>query len=203
MDTSGIAAGHSEHSKTLGYITLIGCSLSLLGILITLIVHFVLWRILKSPKTVIHVNLCVALLTANILLLIGSASVEYKTLCTVVSIMLHFFFLSAVFWMLAEGLQIYSAIVKVFGGEGKLKYFYILGWGLPFLIVVPCLGVTKTVGYGGDKTCWLSITSGLIWTFIGPALTVVLINSVIFVLVLRAMMTSHKMMGASDKAKIK
>lgn len=31
--------------------------------------------------------------------------------------------------MLAEGLQIYSAIVKVFDGEGKLKYFYILGWG--------------------------------------------------------------------------
>lgn len=43
--------------------------------------------------------------------------------------MLHYFFLSAIFWMLAEGLQIYSAIVKVFDGEGKLKYFYILGWG--------------------------------------------------------------------------
>ena len=35
-------------------------------------------RILKSPKTVIHVNLCVALLTGNILLLIGSVSTEYK-----------------------------------------------------------------------------------------------------------------------------
>ena len=35
-------------------------------------------RILKSPKTVIHVNLCVALLTGNILLLIGAASTEYK-----------------------------------------------------------------------------------------------------------------------------
>lgn len=33
------------------------------------------------------------------------------------------------FWMLAEGLQIYSSIVKVFGGERKLKFFYFLGWG--------------------------------------------------------------------------
>lgn len=31
--------------------------------------------------------------------------------------------------MLAEGLQIYLSIVKVFAGDGKLKYFYILGWG--------------------------------------------------------------------------
>ena len=31
--------------------------------------------------------------------------------------------------MLAEGLQIYFSIVKVFAGGGKLKYFYILGWG--------------------------------------------------------------------------
>ena len=33
-------------------------------------------RILKSHKTVIHVNLCIALLAANVLLLIGSASTE-------------------------------------------------------------------------------------------------------------------------------
>ena len=31
--------------------------------------------------------------------------------------------------MLAEGLQIYFSIVKVFAGGGNLKYFYILGWG--------------------------------------------------------------------------
>ncbi|KAJ7360286.1 Adhesion G protein-coupled receptor L3 [Desmophyllum pertusum] len=203
MDTSGISTEHAGHRKALEYITVIGCSLSLLGILITLIIHFVLWRILKSPKTVIHVNLCIALMAANVLLLIGSASTEYKVLCTVISSLLHYFFLGAIFWMLAEGLQIYSSIVKVFGGERKLKYFYILGWGFPFLIVAICLAITKTVGYGGDKTCWLSTSSGLIWTFIGPALTVVLINVIIFVLVLRAMMTSHKMMSAPDKDKIK
>ena len=31
--------------------------------------------------------------------------------------------------MLAEGVQIYSSIVKVFGGERKRKFFYFLGWG--------------------------------------------------------------------------
>ncbi|KAL9989371.1 hypothetical protein ACROYT_G003913 [Oculina patagonica] len=203
MDRSGISTDHAGHRKALEFITIIGCSLSLLGLLVTLILHLVLWRILKSPKTVIHINLCIALLTANVLLLIGSASTKYKVLCTVISSLLHYFFLSAIFWMLAEGLQIYSSIVKVFGGERKLKYFYFLGWGFPLLFVSICLAITRTEGYGGDKTCWLSISSGLIWTFIGPALTVVLINGVIFVLVLRAMMTSHKMMVAADKEKIK
>ncbi|XP_078348608.1 uncharacterized protein LOC144633639 [Oculina patagonica] len=203
MDRSGISTEHAGHRKALEFITIIGCSLSLLGLLVTLILHLVLWRILKSSKTVIHVNLCFSLLTANVLLLIGSAFTKYKVLCTVISSSLHYFFLSAIFWMLAEGLQIYSSIVKVFGGERKLKYFYFLGWGFPLLFVSICLAITRTEGYGGDKTCWLSISSGLIWTFIGPALTVVLINGIIFVLVLRAMMTSHKMMAAADKEKIK
>lgn len=91
----------------------------------------------------------------------------------------------------------------MFGGERKLKFFYFLGWGVPLIFVSICLAITRTNGYGGDKTCWLSISSGLIWTFIGPALTIVLINGIIFVLVLRAMMTSHKMMAAADKEKIK
>lgn len=203
MDPSGISSKHSVHQKTLGYITVVGCSLSLLGIIVTLILHGVLWRILKSHKTVIHVNLCIALLAANVLLLIGAVSTEYEVTCKVISVLLHFFYLSAIFWMLVEGLQIYSSIVKVFGGESKQRYFYFLGWGFPLLYVAICLVITRTEGYGVDETCWLSITSGLIWTFIAPTLAVVSVNCIIFVLVLRAMMTSHKMIGAQDKEKIK
>lgn len=203
MDPSGISSEHPVHQESLGYISVFGCSLSLLGIIVTLILHCVLWRILKSHKTVIHVNLCIALLAANVLLLIGSASTENEVLCKVISALLHFFYLSAIFWMLVEGIQIYSSLVKVFGGGSKQKYFYLLGWGFPLLYVTICLAITRTEGYGGDKTCWLSISSGLIWTFIAPSLAVVSVNCIIFVLVLRAMMTSHKMIGAQEKEKIK
>lgn len=177
--------------------------MTLFGIFITLMVHYLFWRNLKSPKTTIHVNFCFALLAANIFLLIGSSAREIKVLCTVISIFLHYFFLSAIFWMLAEGLQIYYAIVQVFSGEWRWKCFYILGWAGPLVIVVPCLCITRTEGYGEDKTCWLSFHSGLIWAFIGPSLTVLLVNAVIFVWVIRAMLTSHKMTSASHKEKIK
>lgn len=203
LDTSGISSQHPGHSETLNYITLVGCSMSLFGIFITLMVHYLFWRNLKSPKTTIHVNFCFALLAANIFLLIGSSAREIKVLCTVISIFLHYFFLSAIFWMLAEGLQIYYAIVQVFSGEWRWKCFYILGWAGPLVIVVPCLCITRTEGYGEDKTCWLSFHSGLIWAFIGPSLTVLLVNAVIFVWVIRAMLTSHKMTSASHKEKIK
>ena len=43
--------------------------------------------------------------------------------------MLHYFFLSAVAWMLVEGIQIYVAIVMVFQIERNRKYFYLIGWG--------------------------------------------------------------------------
>lgn len=55
--------------------------------------------------------------------------------CKVISVLLHFFYLSAIFWMLVEGLQIYSSIVKVFGGESKQRYFYFLGWGKCFTLL--------------------------------------------------------------------
>ncbi|XP_067056620.1 adhesion G protein-coupled receptor L3-like isoform X5 [Acropora muricata] len=204
VDTTGISSKQEKHRKALDYITLAGCSLSILGLIITLIVHFIFWRNLKSPKTTIHVNFCAALLMANIFILIGSRSTEFKNLCTAISILLHYFFLSAVFWMLAQGLQIYSAIIHVFSAtEWQSKYYYILGWGVPFGIIIPCLGITRTEGYGSDETCWLSLESGLIWTFIVPCVVVILINGVIFFWVLRAMMTSHKMIMKSLKEKIR
>ncbi|XP_015764852.1 PREDICTED: adhesion G-protein coupled receptor D1-like, partial [Acropora digitifera] len=106
--------------------------------------------------------------------------------------------------MLAQGLQIYSAIIHVFSAtEWKSKYYYILGWGVPFGIIIPCLGITRTEGYGSDETCWLSLESFLIWTFIIPCVVVMLINGVIFFWVLRAMMTSHKMIMKPLKEKIR
>lgn len=50
--------------------------------------------------------------------------------CQVLATLLHYFFLSAFAWMLAEGLHLYSMVVRVFGSEdSKHLYYYALGWG--------------------------------------------------------------------------
>lgn len=44
--------------------------------------------------------------------------------------LLHYFFLSTFTWMLAEGLHLYSMVIKVFGSEdSKHLYYYGIGWG--------------------------------------------------------------------------
>lgn len=48
---------HTGHRKALEYITLIGCSLSLLGIVITLILHMVLWGLVVWDKLCIFLSL--------------------------------------------------------------------------------------------------------------------------------------------------
>ncbi|XP_031569695.1 uncharacterized protein LOC116304162 isoform X2 [Actinia tenebrosa] len=194
MDISNVKG----HEFPLRIISSVGCAVSLLGLVITLFVHFIFWRNLKSEKTIIHVNLCVALLTANIILLAGLESTKYKSLCTAVAVLLHYFFLCALAWMLVEGIQIYVAIVMVFQFERKRKYFYLIGWGTPLMIVGISMAVTQMKGYGGENACWLSSDGGLIFAFIGPVLAVVLVNIIIFILVMRAMMTTHKMISADE-----
>ena len=51
--------------------------------------------------------------------------------CTVSASLLHYFLLALFCWMLCEGVLFYILIVKVVkgGGEDKVKYFYMFGWG--------------------------------------------------------------------------
>ncbi|KAK3718072.1 hypothetical protein QZH41_005473 [Actinostola sp. cb2023] len=133
---------------------------------------------------------------------------DLKIACTAVAAMLHYFFLSAVAWMLVEGIQIYVAIVMVFQIERNRKYFYLIGWDI-FEKHIGRYDVTWFAKRNNSNrgnfvmffSCWLSAAKGLVYAFIGPVLAVVLINIVIFIMVIRAMMTTQKMVSANEKQK--
>ena len=52
----------------LSWISLIGCTLSLIGILITLLVMSCFWKNLRSTRTRVLVNLCVAIGMTDVLI---------------------------------------------------------------------------------------------------------------------------------------
>ena len=56
--------------------------------------------------------------------------------------LLHYFLLASFAWMLAEGVYLYFAVIKVFN-DGKTKIFYYLGgaWIGPLVVVI----VTGTI----------------------------------------------------------
>lgn len=75
--------------------------------------------------------------------------------CAVFAALLHFFFLSAFTWMFLEGVQLYIMLVEVFESEhSRRKYFYLVGYGMPALIVAVSAAVDYR-SYGTGKV-WVS-----------------------------------------------
>ena len=52
----------------LSWISIIGCTLSLIGILVTLLVMMCFWKNLRSSRTRVLVNLCVAIAVTDVLI---------------------------------------------------------------------------------------------------------------------------------------
>ncbi|GIY60722.1 adhesion G protein-coupled receptor L1 [Caerostris extrusa] len=123
------------------YITVIGCSLSIICLAICVVVFSCYSHQSKHSwglRYVIHRNLCLTLLIANLVLVVGVDKVDYPKLCTVVAGMLHYFFLSAFSWMLLEGVHIYLLLVVVFASRrSHWEKYYLFGYGnLPLFLSV-------------------------------------------------------------------
>ncbi|XP_068831611.1 adhesion G protein-coupled receptor L3 isoform X15 [Capricornis sumatraensis] len=130
----------------------------------------------KSDRNTIHKNLCISLFVAELLFLIGINRTDQPIACAVFAALLHFFFLAAFTWMFLEGVQLYIMLVEVFESEhSRRKYFYLVGYGMPALIVAVSAAVDYR-SYGTDKVCWLRLDTYFIWSFIGPATLIIMLN---------------------------
>ncbi|KAM6150311.1 adhesion G protein-coupled receptor L3 isoform 23-T23 [Erethizon dorsatum] len=168
---------HSDavHDLLLDVITWVGILLSLVCLLIC-IFTFCFFRGLQSDRNTIHKNLCISLFVAELLFLIGINRTDQPIACAVFAALLHFFFLAAFTWMFLEGVQLYIMLVEVFESEhSRRKYFYLVGYGIPALIVAVSAAVDYR-SYGTDKVCWLRLDTYFIWSFIGPATLIIMLN---------------------------
>ncbi|XP_026071557.1 adhesion G protein-coupled receptor L3 isoform X22 [Carassius auratus] len=163
------------HGLLLDIITWVGILLSLVCLLVC-IFTFCFFRGLQSDRNTIHKNLCISLFIAETLFLTGINRVDQPIACAVFAALLHFFFLSAFTWMFLEGVQLYIMLVEVFESEhSRRRYFYLAGYGIPALIVAVSAAVDYR-SYGTDRVCWLRLDTYFIWSFIGPATLIIMLN---------------------------
>ncbi|XP_031677343.1 adhesion G protein-coupled receptor L3 isoform X6 [Oncorhynchus kisutch] len=67
-------------------------------------------------------------------------------------------------------------LVEVFESEhSRTKYFYLAGYGVPAVIVAVSAAVDYR-SYGTDRVCWLRLDTYFIWSFIGPATLIIMLN---------------------------
>ncbi|XP_077556442.1 uncharacterized protein LOC144170482 isoform X2 [Haemaphysalis longicornis] len=167
-----------KEPKGLEWITKIGCGISIIC-LTACVVVFTACRRLRGISNTIHRNLCLSLLLAEILLLVGMKKKDTDIVpCTIVAFFLHFLFLSAFGWMALEGCHIIMLLWKVFGQRRSYyERYYLAGYGIPLVIASITLGCRYDSYLKKDDTyCWLPSEKGIRYSFIGPVAAVIVLN---------------------------
>ncbi|XP_069102951.1 adhesion G protein-coupled receptor L4-like isoform X2 [Argopecten irradians] len=183
-------------------ISIIGCSISVAGTVLTILTYLVLWRHVKNDRGRLLLNLCVALTAAYVLFLTGIDRTENDALCTTVAALLHYFFLATFCLMLAEGIMLLMSVTVVFYSKSKLKLLLIMGWGVPAVIVGITIWITHGEEYHSQYHCWLTISNGVLYSFVGPAVTIIIINTAIIFRVQKAIYSSHFIVTKTQRQKI-
>ncbi|XP_018589733.1 adhesion G protein-coupled receptor L4 isoform X1 [Scleropages formosus] len=169
----------SPHVDILTRITQLGMIISLICLSMCI---FTFWFFseIQSTRTTIHKNLCCSLFMGEFIFLVGIKMSAHKLFCSIVAMLLHYFFLAAFAWMCIEGIHLYLIVAGVIYNKGFLhRNFYIFGYGSPAVVVI----ISATLGYkyyGTNKACWLSTENNFIWSFIGPACLIILVNLLAF-----------------------
>ncbi|XP_071119599.1 adhesion G protein-coupled receptor L3-like isoform X3 [Haliotis cracherodii] len=200
MDITGTKLSPG-HILSLRIITLVGCIISIICLLLTWIT-FVAFKNLQCDRTTIHKHLVYSLMLAEIIFVVGIGQTDLKILCSIIAGLLHFLFLVAFAWMCLEGVQLYVMLIEVFETErSRLKWYYLFGYGVPLMIVAISAAVYHQ-GYGTETHCWINTKNHFIWSFVGPALFVMTVNVAMLSIAIY-MMCKHANTANSLKEKSK
>lgn len=150
--------------KTAATVITRGASLILIGFLCATLALFALARIWDSSR-VIHFNMEIALLCANLCLLPpGVHEAGSGGACRVLSIAIHLFFAAAFTFMLLESLHLYALVGWVVKRDGLMSRVQntLVGWTVAVVIVLfnMCF---EYKNYGGRYHCWLQMDTSLIY----------------------------------------
>ncbi|XP_062993051.1 adhesion G protein-coupled receptor L2 isoform X4 [Elgaria multicarinata webbii] len=200
MAHRGLVYKNGMDGLLLTVITWVGIVISLVCLAIC-IFTFCFFRGLQSDRNTIHKNLCINLLIAEFIFLIGIDKTEYKIACPIFAGLLHFFFLAAFAWMCLEGVQLYLMLVEVFESEySRKKYYYVAGYLFPATVVGVSAAIDYT-SYGAKNACWLKVDNYFIWSFIGPVTFIILLN-LIFLVITLCKMVKHSNTLKPDSSRL-
>ncbi|XP_036369862.1 adhesion G-protein coupled receptor G6-like isoform X3 [Octopus sinensis] len=153
--------GNGPNDEILSILSNVGCGISLVCLILTIIIHVCSKNLRKLMTSKILVYLCISLAVSNLIFLVGMQ--EYATTkpaaCKAVAALIHYFLMTSLMWMTVEVLQVCLA-VDVISQTVQRSFMIrssILAWGLPMIIVTVTLAINYTNNYIRiEQTCWLS-----------------------------------------------
>ncbi|XP_071480607.1 uncharacterized protein [Diadema antillarum] len=168
----------------------IGYSISIISILMTILTYAFFPNLRRGLPTLIHVNLCVAILLLLLMLISSVAFCDTVIGCRVANIFRVYIILVSLMWNGVEAVHMYTCLVKVFTSHAShfVLKAGIIAWVVPLIIVVIPAAVNVSIFDGSHENCTFSCRLSPIafyCLFLLPMVVIVLFNSVVFGLVLR------------------
>ncbi|XP_057182444.1 adhesion G-protein coupled receptor G7-like [Triplophysa rosa] len=173
-----------QYSEALNWISILGCSMSLVGLVLTVLYQIQTRKSRGTNSTVVLVNICVCMTVFYLIFMFAinnpvqhkdqskslknvvPASDWYQELdegpCTPVTALLQYFLLATFTWNIMYAAHVFFLIRNAVNGPpaGFLAFAITAGWGLPALIVGISLGTTYSfkdpLGYRQEEFCWLA-----------------------------------------------
>ncbi|CAI9728477.1 adhesion G-protein coupled receptor G6-like isoform X2 [Octopus vulgaris] len=147
--------------KNIHFISNVGCGISFVFLVLTVIFHVSFKNLRKLMTSKILVCLCISLAVSNLIFLVGMQ--EYATTkpaaCKAVAALIHYFLMTSLMWMSVEVLHVclHAAVISETVQRSFMIRSSILAWGLPMIIVSFTLAINYTNNYIRiEQTCWLS-----------------------------------------------
>ncbi|KAL2087533.1 hypothetical protein ACEWY4_016361 [Coilia grayii] len=175
-----------QFAQPLSDISIVGCSLSIVGLILTIIFQIITRKSRRSAPTILLVSICVSMTIFYFLFLFGienpdrslsrKSTVSKENIllssdlhhepdrgpCTALTALMQYFLLATFTWNTLYAVHIYILIRKTLSGppSGFMAVSVVIGWGFPAGVVAITLGVTYRVddplGYRREEFCWLA-----------------------------------------------
>ncbi|XP_036297134.1 adhesion G-protein coupled receptor G5 [Pipistrellus kuhlii] len=141
----------AELLAPLTYISLVGCSISVVASLLSLLLHFHA-RKQSNSSTRIHMHLHASVLLLNVAFLLSPALAAPSVpgaACVALGAVLHFALLSCLTWMAIEGYNLYLLLGRVYNIYIRRYVLKLcaVGWGVPASLVLLLLAINSSA-YG-------------------------------------------------------
>ncbi|CAF4027854.1 unnamed protein product, partial [Rotaria magnacalcarata] len=173
----------------LTFASYIGISLSLFGLVVTLITYalFRCSHIDRLHASLIMVCLSVLLVISFFIPFSLTKPNRFGTknncLCNIFGFLLHYFLLTSFMWMFILTCVHYMHFVRIFNSH--VSHFFIkaniIGWILPLIFPSLVLIIGKDDGYVGELKCWINNEILRYATFLAPISTIIFFNLILFI----------------------
>ncbi|XP_065198063.1 uncharacterized protein LOC135829598 isoform X2 [Sycon ciliatum] len=203
--TRTVSASTSSETAALKYVSIVGCGISMLGLLATIIVIVLIPKLRQS----LHHRMILGL-SATLLLFLAlftamlSAETDVKkghAGCTLMAIVLHYLLLCSFMWMSVDASFLYKQIVIVFDmpSRNQKRYSLLCIFLVPMVIVGITAGATSLNAYKQEGICWIGDDAAFYAGLVSPMALSLLYNICILYRVTRSLCESDKNLGEDMK----